>query len=69
MCIVVNRVTNSKNICFCFSKVIIAPLALIGQEILQEFVEGIWENVGAITVFEYMMEGSFVEVWKENVRK
>ena len=34
-------------------------LALIGQEILQEFAEE--ENVGAVTALDYMTKGSFVE--------
>ena len=51
----------------CFSKVIIAPIAVIGQEILREFVEGMGENVGAATALEYVMEGSFVERYRKKM--
>ena len=40
---------------------------LIGQEILQEFVEGIGKNVGAILALEYMMKGSFEERYKKKM--
>ena len=59
--------TSSKNIYICFSEVIISPVAVIGQEILREFVEGMGENVGAATALEYVMEGNFVERYRKKM--
>ena len=39
-------------------------LALIGQEILREFVEGTEPNVTADTALHYVMEGKFVERYR-----
>ena len=36
----------------------------IGQEILQEFVEGTEQNVRAATALAYVMEGTFVERYR-----
>ena len=59
--------TNSKNKKNCFSEVTIVPVAVIGQEILREFIEGMGENVGAATALEYMMEGNFVERYRKKM--
>ena len=40
---------------------------VIGQEILQEFVEGMGENVGAATALEYVMEGNCVERYRKKM--
>jgi len=60
-------VTNSKKNYICFSEVVIAPVAMIGQEILRGFVEGMGENVGAATALEYVMEGNFVERYRKKM--
>ena len=62
-----HRVTDSKKNYICFSKVTISPVAVIGQEILREFIEGMGENVGAATALEYVMEGNFVERYRKKM--
>ena len=59
--------TNSKKNYICLSEVVIAPVAMIGQEILRGFVEGMGENVGAATALEYVMEGNFVERYGKKI--
>ena len=39
----------------------------IGQEILQEFVEGTEQNVRAVTALAYVMEGNFVERYRRRM--
>ena len=42
-------------------------LAPIGQEILREFVEGTEQNVTADTALHYVMEGKFVERYRNKM--
>ena len=48
----------------------LSPRLMIGQKIFHEFVEGMGENVGAVTALGYVKGGNFCrEVWQGNVKK